>query len=131
MPYMVMDHEIDPKQKLIDEIGDLSTVEVFNNDVVVAVYMRPEKTKSGLIMPDQHLDEDRHQSKVGIIVKMGPRAFEPNDAGWYEGDTFNVGDWVVFRPSDGWLVTIHGVLCRLFKDTAVAKLRIQTPDEVW
>lgn len=131
MPYMKMTHDVDPAKKLIDEIGDLSTIELFNNQILVGVYLRPEKTKSGLYMPDKHRDEDRYQSKVGLLLKKGPRAFEPTGDGWFDGtENFQVGDWLVFRPSDGWSITVHGVLCRTLSDMQVKK-RVQDPDEVW
>ena len=44
MPAMLMDHDVDPRQKLLEEMGDISKVEVFNNQILVAVYLRPEKT---------------------------------------------------------------------------------------
>ena len=130
MPPMMMDHDTDPAKKLIDEIGDLSTVELFNNQILVAVYIRPQKTKSGIYLTDKTTDEDRHQSKVGLIMKMGPSAFEENSEGWFKGEEFNLKDWVVFRPADGWSVTVHGVLCRILTDTQV-KGRVQNPDEIW
>jgi hypothetical protein len=46
---MPMSHEEDPKKKLLEELGDISNVELFHNQVLLAVYLRPEKTKSGLI----------------------------------------------------------------------------------
>lgn len=127
---MKMTHDIDPVKKLVDEIGDLSTVELFNNQILVGVYLRPEKTKSGLYMPDKHRDEDRFQSKVGLLLKMGPRAFEANGDGWFEDEQFALNDWLVFRPADGWNITVHGVLCRILSDTQV-KGRVKDPDEVW
>jgi hypothetical protein len=130
MPYMQMHHEIDPVEKILAEIGDLSTVKLFNNEILVGVYLRPERTKSGLFMTDENRSEDRHQSKVGLLLKAGPKAFEPNAEGWFEGEEFNLNDWLVFRPSDGWQITIHGVLCRVLKDVQV-KMRVQTPDEAW
>jgi len=130
MPFMRMDHEVDPRKDIIDRIGDLSEVEIFNNQILVGVYLRPEKTKSGIHLPGNHRDEDRHQSKVGLLLKTGPKAFEPNNDGWFEGETFNDGDWVVYRPSDGWSITVNGVLCRILMDTQV-KIRIQDPDHVW
>jgi co-chaperonin GroES (HSP10) len=130
MPYMLMQHEVDPAKKLIEEVGDLSTVELFNNQILVGVYLRPEKTQSGLYMPDKHRDEDRFQSKVGLILKMGPRAFEPNSDGWFDGETFALHDWVVSRPANGWSITVHGVLCRILRDTQVEG-RVKNPDEVW
>jgi co-chaperonin GroES (HSP10) len=130
MPPMMMDHEVDPKKKLLEDLGDLSSVELFNNQILVAVYIRPQKTKSGIYLTDKHVDEDRHQSKMGLLVKTGPSAFEPNDEGWFKGEEFNLNEWLVFRPSDGWSITIHGVLCRILSDTQV-KGRVQNPDEVW
>ena len=128
---MKMNHDIDPAKKLVDEIGDLSTIELFNNQVLVGVYLRPEKAQSGLYLPDKHRDEDRFQSKVGLLLKKGPRAFEPTGDGWFDGtENFQNGDLLVFRPSDGWSITVHGVLCRILSDMQVKK-RIQDPDEVW
>jgi len=130
MPFMLMEHEVDPAQKILDEIGDLSKIELFNNQILVGVYIRPQKTKSGLYLSDKTTEEDRFQSKVGLLLKQGPRAFEPNDEGWFDGETFNLNDWLVFRPSDGWSITVHGVLCRILIDTQV-KMRVPNPDEVW
>jgi hypothetical protein len=125
-----MHHDVDPAQKILEEIGDLSTVEIFNNQILVGVYIRPQKTKSGLYLSDKTIDEDRYQSKVGLLLKAGPRAFEPNDDGWFDGVTFNLNDWLVFRPSDGWSITVHGVLCRMLIDTQVKK-RVKHPDEAY
>jgi hypothetical protein len=130
MPFMLMEHEVDPAQKILEEVGDLSKIELFNNQILVGVYIRPQKTKSGLYLSDKTTDEDRFQSKVGLLLKQGPRAFEPNDEGWFDGETFNLNDWLVFRPSDGWSITVHGVLCRILIDTQV-KMRVPNPDEVW
>ncbi len=130
MPFMLMEHEVDPATKIVEEIGDLSKIELFNNQILVGVYIRPQKTKSGLYLSDKTTEEDRFQSKVGLLLKQGPRAFEPNDEGWFDGETFNLNDWLVFRPSDGWSITVHGVLCRILTDTQV-KMRVPNPDEVW
>jgi hypothetical protein len=127
---MLMHHEVDPVQKILTDIGDLSTVQLFNNEVLVGIYLRPEKTESGFFLTDQHRDEDRHQSKVGLLLKAGPKAFEPNAEGWFEGESFNLNDWLVLRASDGWQITVHGVLCRVLKDVQV-KMRVTNPDEVW
>jgi len=127
---MLMEHEVDPATKIVEEIGDLSKIELFNNQILVGVYIRPQKTKSGLYLSDKTTEEDRFQSKVGLLLKQGPRAFEPNDEGWFDGETFNLNDWLVFRPSDGWSITVHGVLCRILTDTQV-KMRVPNPDEVW
>lgn len=129
MPHMPMSHEEDPKEKLLEQLGDISNVELFNNQVLLAVYLRPEKTKSGLILTQGHLDEDRYQSKVGLLIKRGPLAFE-QDGNWFSGATFNDYDWLIFRPSDGWSITVNGVLCRIFDDISI-KGRAPHPDSVY
>ena len=129
MPHMPMSHEEDPKQKLLDQLGDISKIELFHNQVLLAVYLRPEKTKSGLILTADHLDEDKYQSKVGLLVKRGPLAFE-QDGNWFTGMTFEDHEWLIFRPSDGWSITVNGVLCRIFDDISI-KGRAPHPDSVY
>lgn len=130
MPYMVMEHEEDPANPLLEQAGDLSSVEVFNNQLLVAVYVRPQKTKSGIILTDKTTDEDRYQSKVGLVLKKGPSAFNDTTGEWFNGVMINEGDWIVFRPSDGWSVTVNGQLCRMIDDVNV-RGRIDHPDRVW
>ena len=130
MKQLQMDHDGDPKQKLIDEVGDLSQIEIFNNQILAAVYIRPEKTKSGLYLSDKYRDEDKYQSKVGLILKKGPSAFVDDDGKWFSGLDIKEGDWIVFRPSDGWNVTINGTLCRMLDDMSI-RARISHPDQVW
>lgn len=130
MPQRMMDHEVDPKEALLNELGDLSEVEIFNNQVLVAVYIRPQKTKSGIILTSQTTDEDRIQSKVGLVLKKGPSAFIDDGGNWFKDVDINVKDWVVFRPSDGWSITINNVLCRILDDINI-RGRIDVPDRVW
>lgn len=129
MPHMLMDHSENPKEKILKEIGDLSEIELFHNQVLLAVYIRPQKTKSGLYLTDSHVDEDRFQSKVGLLVKAGPQAFQP-DGNWFTDMKFEMNDWLVFRPSDGWSITVNGVLCRVVDDINV-RGRVTHPDAVW
>lgn len=130
MPFMVMQHEVDPKQKLLDELGDISNVEIFNNQLLVAVYIRPKKTKSGIILADETVEPDQFQSKVGLVVKMGPDAFHDPDEKWFKGYRVGMHDWIVSRPSDGWSITVNNVLCRVVDDVNV-RGRVDHPDRVW
>lgn len=130
MPSMIMQHEVDPADKLKKEIGDLSKVEIFNNQILVAVYIRPQKTKSGIYLSEQTVDEDRFQSKIGLVVKKGPTAFIDENDTWFKGLEINESDWVIFRPSDGWQITVNNVLCRMLEDTVV-RGRVNHPDYIW
>jgi co-chaperonin GroES (HSP10) len=139
MPSTAMFHENDPKEALLQKVGDLSSVEVFGSDVLLAIYQRPEKTASGIILTDNYRDEDKWQGKTHLVLKMGPTAFVDDD-----GEKFRdvaEGDWVVIRPSDGQLVTLNTlkrsnlskddtVLCRI-ADAASIRMRVTHPDAIW
>jgi hypothetical protein len=45
MPHMEMDHENDPAATLKKQAGDISNVEVFNNQLLVAVYVGRPRPK--------------------------------------------------------------------------------------
>lgn len=136
MPAMLMDHAADPRDELRAKVGDISDLVIASNNVLVAVYKRPEKTKSGIILTDQNRDEDNYQSKVGLVLKCGPSAFEyaHGEDEWGFGHlNVQIGDWIVFRPSEGWALDLKGnetVRCRMLSDTAV-KAKVSHPDQVW
>jgi co-chaperonin GroES (HSP10) len=124
-----MEHSDDPAETIRKEMGDINDIEIFHNQVLVAIYIRPEKTKSGLYLSAQTRDEDKYQGKVGLIIKKGPTAFVDKDGEWFSGLDIKEGDWIVFRPSDGWNVTVNGTLCRMLDDMSV-RARIENPDQV-
>lgn len=130
MPQALMQHDNDPKQTLLDKIGDHSGFNLFNMQVLVAIYIRPEKTVKGIYLPETHRDEDRFQSKVGLVLDMGPIAFTNDTNGWFTEVDVKVGDWAVFRPSDGWSITINGHQCRVLNDVNV-RGTVNHPDLVW
>ena len=129
MPAMVMLHEKDPRDVLLDTVGDLDGLELFNNQVLCAVYERPKVTAGGIHLTDNYRDEDRTQGKVALIVKMGPQAFKDDTGRWKFADV-KLHDWVYFRASDGWAITINKKLCRIVDDVDI-RGRIQGPDQVW
>lgn len=129
MPAALMLHETDPKSALADAIGPLDDIEVFHNQVLVAVYKRPEKTRGGIFLTDQNRDEDRFQGKVGMVLKLGPSAFKPSDEWTWPAD-IGAGDWVFLRTSESWACTVNGQDCRLVDDTSI-RGRLSRPDLVW
>ena len=135
MPAMVMAHEVDPKQEILDKLGDLSGVELFHNQVLVATYLRPSKTKSGIYLTDSTKQEDKYQGKVGLVLKLGPKAFVSDDKTDFDGLKVEVGDWIFYRPSDGWPQTVMGpggpVDCRVFDNEFLIRGRIDSPDAIY
>src|ERR1700730_14021694 len=102
---------IDPKQAILDAIGDLSEVEVFYNYLLIGTYIRPEKTAGGIIRPDMNVGEDEWQSKCGLVLKIGPGCFDYEPG--YSGQSVEVGDWITFFVGDKRSLTINGTPCFL------------------
>lgn len=126
---LMMQHDTDPKIALMGEI-DISSVEVFHNQILIGVYVRPNMTKSGILLADQTRKEDEYQGKVGLVLKKGPMAFVSDSRVDFKGQDVQVGDWVVFRASDGWQLNIGDKLCRMLTDMDI-KLRVGQPDLVF
>jgi hypothetical protein len=128
---IAMAHARDPAEELREAAGDLSNVEVYNNQVLVGIYVRPEKTKSGLYTGVAAQREDEYQGKAMLILKMGANAFTDPAGRWFQaGNNPKVGDWIVARPGDTWQLTLNKAKCRMMNDTAV-RLKIPAPDVIW
>ena len=129
MPAALMHHERDPKQVIYDALGPIPDGLVWRNLVLVAVYERPEKTKSGIILTDRTLDEDQFQGKVGLVVQLGPQAFVDNPD-WTFDEKAELGDWVWFRTSNSFPLKVNGKLCRAIRDDRIDG-RVPDPDMIW
>lgn len=105
-------------------------VELMGNRVLAAKYMRPEKTKGGIILTDKSKDEDKWQGKVGMIVAMGPSAFVEDGEKWFGGKIFKVGDWIMYRNSAGTDMEVNGVQCKQLGDADIIG-RIDDPTRIW
>lgn len=104
-----------PRQAIQDAAGDLLGFEVFGDRVLVGIYMRPEKTKGGIIRPDSNKEEDVYQGKVGLVLKWGPDAFRDEEGELHE-QSVSPGEWGVFFIGDGKQLQVNGMPCRLVKD---------------
>jgi hypothetical protein len=121
----------DEKQAILDKLGDLSQVQIAQNEVLVAIYIRPEKSAGGILLTPNYRKEDNYQGKVGLVVKIGsacrfvrtspPTIVEPavidthghvlKPAVTVPGITYGVDvklhDWIVTRPSDTWPLDVN------------------------
>lgn len=101
------------KQAVLAKVGDLSELTVLRDLVVVSLYVKPNRSKGGIIFADKTVEEDRYQSKCGLVLKMGATAFKYDGSYPWEGPKPEVGDWVMFRAADGWDQDIKGIACRM------------------
>lgn len=130
MPAMAMQHDQDPAEKILKTIGNLDDIILFNNQVLLGVYERPQQTKSGIYLSDQTRGEDKFQGKAALVLKKGPTAFVSDDNYDFKGQDVDVGDWVAIFVSDGRPLVLNKQLCRLVEDQYI-RLKIPAPDVVF
>lgn len=131
------------KRDILAKIGDISEFEIAQNEVLLAIYERPETTSSGIIQVAQTLKEDKYQGKVGLVIKIGKHCqFDRVDpyTNVRTGIPISLHDWVIVRPSDTWALDINMksdalsskdfVACRLVKDNNI-RAKIPHPGVVW
>lgn len=105
--------------KVIGEAA-LSGFEPLNDQILVATYMRPERTAGGILLAPKSQDEDRFQGRTGVLLKAGPDAFGVDARGYeWRGRKPAPGDWLVFHYSDAREVMINGISCRTLRASAV------------
>lgn len=120
----------DTKQAIQYAAGDISGVDVLFNQILVGTYVRPERSKGGVFLTQTTLKEDEFQGKVGLVLKVGPSAFQETDDISFYGQVVKPGDWVVYRVGDGWQLQINGYPCRLLTDMTI-RLKIADPSIVF
>jgi hypothetical protein len=137
------DPAADLKRDILAKIGDVSEFEIAQNEILLAIYQRPEMTASGIVLAHQTLKEDIYQGKVGLVVKIGEHCqFDRADpyTNIVTGIPISLHDWVVVRPSDTWALDVNMksdtlsrkdfVACRLVKDKDI-RAKIPHPGSVW
>jgi co-chaperonin GroES (HSP10) len=135
MPFMLMEHSEDPRNDIykkvgIDKKGKIPGFELHGNRVLIGVYKRPEKTKSGIYLGDQTRKEDEYQGKAGLVLSKGHSAFVSDSEYDFGPDQVEVGDWVLLFVSHGLSCNINGQQCRVVRDQDIC-MRIPTPDAVF
>lgn len=126
-----MVHDRDPKDVLLEQAGPFADkLTPIGARVLVATYIRPEKTKSGIIITQNTRREDEYQGKVGLVLKMGPLAFtEDKDHEW-GGVVPKIGDWVLMNIGDTRRLSVGENPCRFIEDVNCQAI-LTDPDAVW
>ena len=114
-------HEI---QKYLKDVKQ----DVFHSQVLVAHYVRPIKSRGGIIMTGKKVQEDRFQGNCFLVIGLGKGAFKDDNIAKFNGDKIKVGDWVMAQASDGIAMDINGVPCRLYQDTRIL-MKVEDPSQ--
>ena len=91
---------------------------------VVKIYIRPEEMKvielegggtQTLYLPDTIRAEDKYNACVGLVIALGPQAFQDKD-GKPSRSKYSLADWVVFPRNDIIRLDFHGVALGVMTD---------------
>lgn len=134
---MKMNHTTEPSKEILDKLaGAHKDFQVTGVDILIAIYRRPEKTASGIILTDTQQGEDLYQGKVGLILKVGPLVHDKNKDlyEWFGGKVPTPGSWAVVRVGDTYAFDLQGakdkVPCRLVEAKQLRGL-VGNPDAIW
>lgn len=128
----IIEGEEDPRAALLKALGDISKQTLLHAQVLVATHPGSKYhagTKT-ILRTDRDLMETQFQGSVGLVIGVGPGAFVDAPGAQFYGMKAKVGDWVLYRPSDGMALNIRQVPCRLFEDGNI-KMVVDEPGLYW
>jgi co-chaperonin GroES (HSP10) len=109
----------DPKKEILKWVGSTKKEKLNGDRVMVATYARPNKTAGGVLLSDGMTVEDRFQGTVGLLVLIGDTAFKYDGSYSFEGQPPKIGDWVTYRPADGFEIAFRRASCRIFRSESI------------
>jgi chaperonin GroES len=95
--------------------------------LLVLPYKRKEKTKGGIILTDQSLEESQIASSIGLVLKVGPDAYKDKER-FPNGAWCKEKDWVIFGKYAGSRIRIEGGEVRLMNDDEILGV-IEDPED--
>jgi hypothetical protein len=127
-----IEHDIDPKQAILKDLAPyLDDIRIGGPFVLVGVYTREGEKRlkgSGIILPGRTGEEDRYQGITGLVVKMGPGAYQSEvSRRWFGDKPVELGDWVMFDVKHGRALLLGERTCRIIQDTYLDAV-LQRPD---
>ena len=96
--------------------------------LLVLPFTPKEKSKGGIIIAQESLDNARIATNCGYVVKMGPMAYGDKEK-FPTGPWCKQGDWVIFARYAGSRLPIEGGEVRILNDDEVLGT-IKNPESV-
>ena len=96
--------------------------------LLVLPYKRKEKTKGGIILTDQSLEESQIASSIGLVLKVGPDAYKDKER-FPNGAWCKEKDWVIFGKYAGSRIRIEGGEVRLMNDDEILGT-VDSPEDI-
>lgn len=125
-----MVHDADPRAVILEECAaHMQGVTILGARVLVGVYVPPEATKGGIILTTNSRTESNYQGKVGLVLALGPIAFQDDQTHRFGEIKPKVGDWIVFNVGDTFGLELGKRRARNIEDVDVHMI-ITDPDSI-
>jgi len=106
------------KQKEKDEMAKIPDPTGWR--IVILPHKGVEKTKGGVLLSDQAIQEQQWTTNVGLVMKLGPMAYKDKD---------KEKDWVIFARYAGSRLKIDGGELRILNDDEILGV-VDSPEDV-
>lgn len=106
------------KAEIFAALGDLTGFKLAGTEILYGSYIRPVKTRGGIITQQDSQLEDHYQGKVGLIVKLGA-SIDPANPKWLDhfgGRVPEVGDWILVGTNETHQLHVRGPGATISKD---------------
>lgn len=98
-------------------------------NILVHLRRLPEKTKGGIILAKEVIENDAYKSLLGRVVDMGGDCYRGAEGAFPSGPYCRPGNWVMFGKYVGQRFQIGGEDYRMIRDTDVIAT-IDNPESV-
>ena len=114
------------KQKEKDEMAKIPDPTGWR--IVILPHKGVEKTKGGVLLSDQAIQEQQWTTNVGLVMKLGPMAYKDKDK-FSTGHWCKEKDWVIYARYAGSRLKIDGGELRILNDDEILGV-VDSPEDM-
>jgi co-chaperonin GroES (HSP10) len=96
--------------------------------LLVLPYKGQGKTKGGVILTDQHMEERGYTTVTALVLKMGEECYK-NEERFPNGPWCKKGDWIIFGRYAGSRFGIEGGEVRILNDDEIIAV-VKDPEDI-
>ena len=112
-----------PDEKVIERLPDPTGWRL-----LVLPYKGQGKTKGGVILADQTMEERSYTTVTGLVLKIGPDCYK-DETRYPNGPWCKKGDWIIFGRYAGSRFGIEGGEVRILNDDEIIAV-VKDPEDI-
>ena len=111
-----------------DDIELKSLPELPGFHVLIKPVSVKSKTKGGILLTDQHMEERGYTTVTGLVLKMGPDCYKDEER-FPNGPWCKKNDWIIFGRYAGSRFGIEGGEVRILNDDEIIAV-VKDPEDI-